>query len=89
MTEEKIKELEDCIPKKHKRVDFSKEKGVLYDYLINIKGKYGFDISDNNFNNCCWDGQRHKYLVGRPDNIDERLYLDTPHDDRRRYTRWA
>lgn len=54
MTEEKIKELKDCIPKKHKRVDFSKEKGLLYDYLVNIKGEYGFDISDNNFNSCCW-----------------------------------
>ena len=54
MTKEKIKELEDSIPKKHKQIDFSKERGLLYDYLINIKGEYGFDISDNNFNNCCW-----------------------------------
>ena len=54
MTKEKIKELEDAIPKKHKQIDFSKERGLLYNYLINIKGKYGFDISDNNFNNCCW-----------------------------------
>lgn len=38
---------------------------------------------------CWWDGQRHRYLAGRPDNIDERLYTGIPRDDRRRYIRWV
>ena len=38
---------------------------------------------------CWWDSQRHRYLVGRPDNLDEKLFPDNPRDDRLRYTRWA
>ena len=41
-------------------------------------------------NECWWDGRIGEYLVGKPDNIDERLYPENdPLDDRKRYTRWS
>ena len=72
-----------------------KEKDIPVDIIRPMKGT---SLSDCRFtqvgkdtnNECWWDGQRHRYLVGRPDNLDERLYPDNPpYDDRKRYQRWA
>ena len=47
--------VEEVIPKKHKKIEIKKETGTLFDYLMSLKGEFGFDVSDCN-NEMCYCG---------------------------------
>lgn len=44
--------IEEVIPKKHKKIKIKKEDRSLFEYLLTIEDDFGFDVSDCNYQNC-------------------------------------
>ena len=66
--------IEEVIPKNHKKIDVKKEKGTLFNYLTSLEGDFGFDVSDCNYENCyCGD---KKDAQGFLNNVLHRTYCN-------------
>ena len=63
--------IEEVIPKKHKKIYINKEEGTLFDYLLSIEGKFGFDVSDCNYEMCCCGSDDE--IQGRLSNVLHRI----------------